>query len=78
VLNNGSGVQGSEVKGAPKTLSQSEPRTVNTEPVNAYQKQKPFSLEAERAFVFAVGKVQSGLLDIVFLDAIAKNEACRH
>ena len=40
------------------------------------KKQKPFSLEEERAFVFTVGKDEIGLLDIVFLDAIAKSDSC--
>jgi hypothetical protein len=40
------------------------------------KKQEPFSLEEERALVFTVGKDEIGLLDIVLLDAIAKNEAC--
>ena len=40
------------------------------------KKQAPFSLEEERALVFTVGKDEIGLLDIVLLDAIAKNEAC--
>jgi len=40
------------------------------------KKQKPFSLEEERAFVFTIGKDEIGLLDIVILDAIAKSEAC--
>ena len=39
------------------------------------EKQKPFSLEEERAFVFTIGKDEIGLLDIVILDAIAKCEA---
>lgn len=41
------------------------------------KKQKPFSLEEERTFVFTVGKDEIGLLDIVFLDAIAKSEGCK-
>ena len=41
------------------------------------KKQKPFSLEEERAFVFTVGKDEIGLLDIVFLDAVAKSEGCK-
>ena len=40
------------------------------------KKQKTFSLEEERAFVFTIGKDEIGLLDIVILDAIAKSEAC--
>jgi hypothetical protein len=39
------------------------------------KKQKPFSPEEERAFVFTIGKEEIGLLDIVILDAIAKSEA---
>jgi hypothetical protein len=50
---------------------------VNTEPVNAYQKHQPFSLEEERADVFTFGKDEIGLLDIVILDAIAKSKACK-
>jgi hypothetical protein len=42
------------------------------------KKQKPFSLEEERANVFTIGKDEIGLLDIVILDAIAKSEACNH
>jgi hypothetical protein len=42
------------------------------------KKQKPFSLEEERANVFIIGKDEIGLLDIVILDAIAKNKACNH
>jgi len=51
---------------------------MNTEPVNAYQKQKPFPLQEERAFVYSTGKDEIGLLDIVILDAIAKSEAGNH
>jgi hypothetical protein len=40
------------------------------------RKQKPFSLDEERANVFPMGKDEIGLLDIVILDAIAKSEAC--
>lgn len=40
------------------------------------RKQKPFSLEEERANAFPMGKDEIGLLDIVLLDAIAKSEAC--
>lgn len=40
------------------------------------KKQKPFSLEEERANVFTIGKDEIGLLDIVILDAITKSEAC--
>jgi hypothetical protein len=46
--------------------------------VNAYQKQKPFSLEEERAFVFTSRKDEFGWLDMVILDAIAKSEAGSH
>ena len=42
------------------------------------KKQKPFSLEEERANVFTIGKNEIGLLDIVILDAIANSEACNH
>ncbi|WP_319407976.1 hypothetical protein [uncultured Desulfosarcina sp.] len=42
------------------------------------KKQKPFSLEEERANVFSIGKDEIGLLDIVILDAIAKSETCNH
>jgi hypothetical protein len=41
------------------------------------KKQKPYSLEEERAFVFTVGKDEIGLLYIMFLDAIAKSECCK-
>lgn len=72
-MNGGSGGQGSEVKGAPKTSAR-----VNPEPVNAYQKHQPFSLEEERADVFTFGKDKIGLLDIVILDAIANSKACNY
>jgi len=55
-----------------------EATTMNTEPVNAYQKQKHFPLEEESAFVHSTGKDQIGLLDNVILDAIAKSEAGNH
>ena len=42
------------------------------------KKQKPFSLEEERANVFSIGKDEIGLLDIVIFDAIAKSEANTH
>jgi hypothetical protein len=42
------------------------------------KKQKPFSLEEERANALTVGKAEIGLLDIVILDAIAENEACQY
>ncbi len=42
------------------------------------KKQKPFSLEEERADVFTFGKDQIGFLDIVILDAIAKSKACNY
>ena len=42
------------------------------------KKQKPFSLEEERADAFTVGKDEIGLLDIVILDAIAENESCKY
>ncbi len=42
------------------------------------EKQKPFSLEEERAFAFTIGKDEIGLLDIVILDAIANCESCNH
>ncbi len=40
------------------------------------KKHLPFPPEEERANVFSIGKDEIGLLDIVILDAIAKNEAC--
>lgn len=42
------------------------------------KKQKPFSPEEERAFVFNIGKDEIGLLDIVILDAIAESQSFNH
>jgi hypothetical protein len=42
------------------------------------KKQKPFSMEADRADVFAFENNEIGLLDIVILDVIASSEACNH
>ena len=42
----------------------------------AITNKKPFSLEAERAYRFTIGKDEIGLLNIVLLDGTAKSEAC--
>lgn len=41
------------------------------------KKKKPFSREVERANTLSIDNDEIGLLDINFLDAIAKNEACK-
>jgi hypothetical protein len=50
--------------------------TVASEEQTRSKKQKPFSIEEERANVFTIGKEEIGLLDIVLLDGIVKNNAC--
>jgi hypothetical protein len=50
--------------------------TVASEEQTRSKKKKPFPIEEERANVFTIGKEEIGLLDIVLLDGIVKNNAC--
>jgi hypothetical protein len=59
-----------------KPLMKNKMMAMTYDDIPPLEKQKPFSLEEERAFVFTIGKDEIGLLDIVILDAIAKCESC--
>jgi hypothetical protein len=50
--------------------------TVASEEQTRSKKKKAFPIEEERANVFTIGKEEIGLLDIVLLDGIVKNNAC--
>lgn len=50
--------------------------TLTDEELPRSKKQKPFTIEEERANVVTIEKEEIGLLDIVLLDGIVKSNAC--